>query len=43
MSPQSRPVASIVLIIVANISFRPRLTGSGPEGTVDHNPTKGVT
>ena len=43
MSPQSRLVAGIVLIMVVDVSFRSRLTGSGPEGTVDHNPTKGVT
>ena len=32
-----------VIIVVANVSFRPRLTGSGPEGTVGRNPTIGVT
>ena len=31
-----------LIIVVANVSFWPRLTG-GPEGTVGHNPTRGVT
>ena len=32
-----------LIIVVANVSFLPRLTGSGPKGTVGHNPTIGVT
>jgi hypothetical protein len=32
-----------IIIVVANVSFRPRLTGRGSEGTVGHNPTVGVT
>jgi hypothetical protein len=32
-----------LIIVVANVSFWPRLTGSGPEGTVGCNPTRGVT
>jgi hypothetical protein len=32
-----------VIIVVANVSFRSRLTGRGPEGTVCRNPTLGVT
>ena len=43
MSPQSRLVAGVVLIIAANVSFWPRLTGGDPEGTVGRNPTMGVT
>src|SRR5919107_1602027 len=31
-----------IIIVVANVSFRPRLTGSGPKGTVGRNPTVGV-
>jgi len=31
MSPQSRLVAGIVLIMVADVSFWSRLTGSGPK------------
>jgi hypothetical protein len=30
-------------MVVVNVSFRPRLTGSDPERTVGHNPTIGVT
>jgi hypothetical protein len=32
-----------LIIIVANVSFWPRLTGGDPEGTVGRNPTIGVT
>jgi hypothetical protein len=31
-----------LIIVVANVSLQPCLTG-GPEGTVGHNPTRGVT
>ena len=42
MSPQPRLVASIVLIIVVDVSFWSRLAGGDPEGTVGRNPTIGV-
>jgi hypothetical protein len=32
-----------LIIVVANVSFQPRLTGSGPEGTDGCNQTIGVT
>jgi len=37
----STPTAHIM--VVANVSLWSRLTGRGPEGTVGHNPTIGVT
>jgi len=32
-----------IIIVVANVSFQPRLTDGDPEGTVGHSPTIGVT
>jgi hypothetical protein len=32
-----------IIIVVADVSFRPRLAGSDPEGTVGRNQTTGVT
>jgi hypothetical protein len=32
-----------LIIVVANVTLQPRLTGSDPDGTVGSNPTIGVT
>ncbi len=37
------PTSPALIIVVANVSFRPRLTDRGPEGTVGRNPTIGGT